>query len=85
MKVQQMRQFFLRHRKNMLLRALYSGSILSLFIYAILRVLSYDFPMTWTEEITFFLKTFLCGCFLIATATGGSAWMYKLFLKMKHR
>jgi hypothetical protein len=78
-----MKQFLLRHRKNMLLQAVSSASILSLFVYAVLRCLFYEFPMTWDEEILFFLKTFLSSCFVISTATAGSAWFYRIFQQMK--
>ncbi|HEX7846753.1 MAG TPA: hypothetical protein VF476_13205 [Chitinophagaceae bacterium] len=77
-----MKQFFFRHRRNMLLQALYSGSILSLFVYAVVRILAYEFPMSWIEEIFLFVKIMLASSFIIATATGGSAWMYRNVIKM---
>jgi hypothetical protein len=81
-----MRQSLLRRRHpHMLLQALHSGSILSLFVYAILRALFYEFPMTWGEEVVFFLKTVLTSCFLIATATGGSTWLYRTIRMMNRR
>jgi hypothetical protein len=69
----------------MLLQALNSSSIISLFVYAALRVLFYEFPMTWGEEIVFFLKTVFASCFLIATATAGSAWLHRGIEKLKTR
>jgi hypothetical protein len=78
-----MKQFLVRHRKNLIFQAVYSGAVLSLFVYAVLRFLFYDFPMPVLEEIAFFLKTFLASSFLIATATGGSAWLYLGIKKMQ--
>jgi hypothetical protein len=80
-----MKQSLLRYRKHMLLQALQSGSVLSLFVYATLRVLFYEFPMTWMEEVVFFLKTVLCSCFLIATATGGMTWLYRTIRVMTRK
>ncbi|HEX2629666.1 MAG TPA: hypothetical protein VHM26_11655 [Chitinophagaceae bacterium] len=81
-----MRQSLLRRRHpHMLVQALHSGSILSLFVYAILRALFYEFPMTWGEEALFFLKTVLVSCFLIATATGGATWLYRTLKLMNRR
>lgn len=78
-----MKQSLLRHR--FLLQALQSGTVLSLFVYATLRVFFYEFPMTWTEEVMFFLKTVFCSCFFIATATGGVAWLYRAIRMMNRR
>ena len=76
-----MKQFFVRHRKNILLQSLYSGSILSLFVYAVVRILAFEFPMNWTEEIILFCKVMLSSSFLFATATGGLAWLYRNMLR----
>lgn len=78
-----MKQFIAQHRKSIMWQALQSGGVLSLCIYAIIRFTFYEFPMSWTEEAIFFLKTYFISCFLIATATGGSAWMYRSLIRMK--
>jgi hypothetical protein len=80
-----MKQFISRHKNNMLVQALSSGSILSIFVYIILRCLFYEFGMGWTEEIMFFIKTMLASSCIIATATGGSAWLYRGLVKMRRR
>jgi len=76
-----MKQFILRHRKNIFAQALISGGVLSLFIYAVFRILLFEFHMTWIGEITFFLKTNLLSSFLVFCATGGTALAYRSFLK----
>jgi len=78
-----MKQFYLQHRKSIAWQALQSGSILSLFVYAIFRMLFYEFPLSWTEEGLYFIKTFSGSLFLIATATGGAALLYRSLVKMK--
>ena len=78
-----MKQFILRQRKTTIGKAISSGSILSLFIYGIFRCLFLEFPMTIGEELLFFAKTVLLSCFLIATATGGAAWLYRHIKKMQ--
>jgi hypothetical protein len=78
-----MKQFILRHRKNIWFQALSSASIISLCVYAILRCLFHEFPMAWLEEVSFFMKTFMASCLIISTATGGSAWLYRIFTQMK--
>lgn len=80
-----MKQFLLRHRKNMLLQALHSGGILSLFIYAVIRILAFDFPMNLKEEITLFVKIMAVSSFLIAAATGGAAWTYRNILRQSRK
>lgn len=85
MKFQAMKQFFIRRHKNLFIQALQSGSVISLFIYASLRCLFHEFPMSLTEEVLFFLKTAVASCFLIATAMTGSAWLYAAVVKWKPR
>jgi hypothetical protein len=80
-----MKQFLFRNRQSMLFQAFRSGSILSLFVYTIIRILAFDFPMSWGEEILLFIKIMAASCFLIASATLGSAWVYKNVLNLKRR
>ena len=80
-----MKQFFLRHRKSVLIQSLRSAGILSLFVYAVLRCLFFEFPMTWLEEAGFFFKVFIVTVFFITTATAGSALLYRSMLKMRAR
>ena len=67
----------------MLLLALRSGSILSLFMYLVLRVLFFEFPMAWKEEIVLFVRIFGSSCLLFELATAGSARLYREYMKMK--
>ena len=80
-----MKRFILRHRKSMLLQAIRSGSMLSLFVYAVIRILAYEFPMNWIEEFLLFGKILLVTCFLIITATVGSAWVYKMLISFRRK
>ena len=75
-----MKKMIVRNKETILVQALYSGSIVSLFIYVVLRGLFYEFPMSWGEEILFFTKTILGSCFLFVTATGipaGLCWLFE--------
>lgn len=85
LKIQQMKQFFVRRHKNVFVQAMQSGSVISLFVYISLRCLFHEFPMSLSEEIFFFLKTGVASCLLIATAMTGSAWLYAAILKWKPR
>jgi hypothetical protein len=70
-------------RKFILWQAIQSGSILSLLVYAIIRSLFFEFPMSWIAETIFFTKIFLSSVFIFAAATGGSTWLYLSVIKMK--
>jgi hypothetical protein len=63
-----MKQFILRNRNTVPLKAASSSFILSLFFYAVVRVLFYEFPMTWLEEAWFFIKVIITGCFTLTAA-----------------
>lgn len=78
-----MRQFYNQHHKSIAWQALQSGSVLSLLLYAIIRGLFYEFPMTWAEESLFFIKVFLSSACLIAGTTGSVALLYRLVLKIR--
>ena len=78
-----MKQFIIRNRKNILVQALYSGSIASLFIYMLFRCIFYEFPMSWIEEIMFFFRTILSSCFLFVSATGLPAGLHLLIQNRK--
>ncbi len=70
-------------RKTILWQAVRSGSILSLFVYAIFRLLFYEFHFSWKGETIFFLKIFSASCLLMVILTGGIAWFYGFILKIK--
>ncbi|MBC7948318.1 MAG: hypothetical protein H7Y42_10595 [Chitinophagaceae bacterium] len=80
-----MRQFIVQHRNSIPAKAVYSASTISLFLYIIIRALSYDFPMSWTEEIVLFSKILFTGSFLISLVTIGCAGLYGAFERMKRR
>ncbi|MEI9811015.1 MAG: hypothetical protein WDO16_25780 [Bacteroidota bacterium] len=78
-----MKQFLVQRRNSILAKALYSSATISIFLYIIIRGFSYDFPMSWTEEITLFIKVIFTGTFMISLATVGCASLYKGFEKIK--
>jgi TRAP-type C4-dicarboxylate transport system permease small subunit len=78
-----MKKFIARHKNHLLLQAFSSSTVISVFVYIVTRILFYEFPMSWMEEIVFFLKITLTSCCIIATATGGSVWFYRGLVKMK--
>lgn len=78
-----MKNFMMQHKNNLLLPALYAGLITSLFIYVVFRSLFYEFPMTWNEEISFFVKIVLSCCFAVATSTGGFTLLHAVLLKSR--
>jgi hypothetical protein len=78
-----MRRFLEQQRNRIWMKALYSSAIICFFLYIIIRVFSFDFPMHWSEEVFFFFKIMFAGCFLMVLATTISAAIYKFFLKMK--
>jgi len=65
------------------MKAMYSSAIICFFIYIIIRSFSYDFPMSWREEILFFFKVLFSGMAMMIVATTGSAALYKVFLRIK--
>ncbi len=78
-----MRQLYIFYRRNILLQAFRSASVLSLFIYTMFRIFFFEFPLSWTEEAVFFIKMFLSSSFIIATATGGVVIAYRTFVKLR--
>jgi hypothetical protein len=78
-----MRRFMARHRNRIWMKSLSSSIIICIFLYIIIRCLSFDFPMSWREELSFFGKILFTGCSLIVFSATGSAFMYKTFLKIK--
>jgi hypothetical protein len=78
-----MRRFLAQQRNRIWMKAMYSSAIICLFIYIIIRSFSYDFPMSWREEILFFFKVLVSGMLMMVVATTGSAALYKTFLRIK--
>ena len=78
-----MRQLIIHYRKNILWQAFRSASVLSLFVYTMFRIFFFEFPLSWTEEATFFIKMFLTSSFIIATATGGIVIAYRSIIRLR--
>ena len=78
-----MKQFLARHRKNIILQSFISCSLFSVSVYAIIRSIFYDFPMSWTEESLFFVKMFTASQLILVTGVGGLTWMYRGLLRLK--
>ena len=80
-----MKKFIARNRKTIAFRALYAASILSICLYTFVRVLFFEFPMTWPEEITFFLKLVITGSLFTGSVLIGLRWLYFYILKLRQR
>jgi hypothetical protein len=78
-----MRRFLVQQRNRIWMKAMYSSAIICLFLYIIIRSFSFDFPMTWREEILLFFKIIFSGTFMMVLATTISAVIYKVFLRIK--
>ena len=78
-----MRRFLVQQRNRIWMKAMGSSAIICLFIYIIIRSFSFDFPMSWKEEMLLFFKIIFTGTFMMVVATTGSAFIYKAFLRVK--
>jgi len=65
------------------MKAMYSSIIICLFLYVIIRSFSFDFPMSWREEMFLFFKIILTGTLMMVIATTGISSIYTLVLKIK--
>jgi len=80
-----MKQFIVRNRNTVAFRAFNSSLILSLCFYAVVRILFFEFPMTWFEEAWFFTKIFLTSSFVFTITVTTTGWLYLAFLKIKYK
>ena len=78
-----MKKLIVRFGKTLVWQAIRSGLVLALFIYVMLRTMFHEFPMSWSEEIAYFLKTIMVSTSFIALCTGGIIYMYRGVLKMR--
>jgi hypothetical protein len=78
-----MRRFVVQNRHKVWMKTLSSSAIICFLLYIITRCFSFDFPMSWKEELFFLFKILFTGCFLMVLVTTGSAFIYKTFLKIK--
>jgi len=80
-----MKQFLAYQRNSILGQAVYSSATISVSIYIIVRTFSYDFPMSWGEELLLFTRIIFNGTILMVLTTVGCAGIYKSFVRMKRR
>jgi hypothetical protein len=78
-----MKRFLVQQRNRIWMKAISSSAIICLFLYIIIRTFSFDFPMSWREEILLFFKIVITGTFMMVVATTGSAVIYKASLRIK--
>ena len=64
-------------------QAMYTSVIISVCFYVFVRVLFYEFPMTWLEEIAFFIKIVITGSLFISACRSGVAVLYFLSVRKK--
>lgn len=77
-----MKQFILRNKNTVPFKAAFSSFIFSICFYAVVRILFYEFPMTWLEEAWFFIKMIAAGCFAITSAATLTTWLYIVIIKI---
>jgi len=80
-----MKKIILSQSNKIIFRSLPSAAIISFCVYLFARILCYEFPMTWLEEITFFLKVMFTGSILIITCITGLRLFHLFILKQKLR
>ncbi len=78
-----MRRFIDQQRNRIWMKAMTSSAIVCFLVYIVIRSFSFDFPMSWREEMLFFFKIVLTGTLMMVIATTGSAVVYKFFLRRK--
>lgn len=77
-----MNKIFL-NRYRLLIPALQTASIFSIFIAIVPRVLFYDFPVSVAEEFAYFVKIYALSVCVIMTALAAPIMLYKLFLNIR--
>jgi hypothetical protein len=78
-----MKQFIAQYRNSIWAKAFYSSATISFFLYIVIRGFSYDFPMTWMEEVGLFTKVLVTGTLMMSSAVIGCAGLYRSFERMK--
>lgn len=78
-----MKKLIARLGKTIVWQAIRSGLVLAFFMYLMLRIIFYEFQMSWPEEVVFFSKVMLVGASFIALCTSGIIFMYYGILRMK--
>jgi len=64
--------------KNLFFQAMYSSLIISICFYCFVRILFFEFPMTWLEEIVFFIKIVFTGSIFIVACRSVVTGLYFL-------
>ncbi|MGC4037542.1 MAG: hypothetical protein QM764_16390 [Chitinophagaceae bacterium] len=80
-----MKSFIAHKRHSIVFRAISPAIIVSVSLYVFVRILFYEFPMTWMEEIIFFFKLVFTGSLVISSTLVAVRWFYFYMLKLKHR
>jgi hypothetical protein len=78
-----MKRFLVHQRNRIWVKAMCSSAVICLFLYIIIRIFSFDFPMSWREEMLLFFKIIFTGTFMMVIATTGSAVIYRTSLRIK--
>lgn len=60
-----MKRFISGYRRTIWAQHRNAALSLSAFLYCLIRCLSFDFPMSWGEEMAFFLKVFCSASALV--------------------
>jgi hypothetical protein len=78
-----MKNLITRNRNTVAFRAISPASVISICFYLFVRVLFFEFPMTWIEEIVFFGKVMFSGISLIGIPVIALRLLYFYQLKFK--
>jgi len=70
--------------KSLFFQVMYSSVIISVCFYVFVRILFYEFPMTWLEEFVFFIKIVFTGSVFMSVCRSGVTGFYFL-LQRKRR
>jgi len=81
--MQGMRRFIEHQRDRIWMKSLTPSIVICIFLYIIIRCLSFDFPMSWKEECFFFGKIVFSGCSMIVLSVTAGHLIYKAALKLK--
>jgi hypothetical protein len=80
-----MKNLIARKRNTIAFRAISPAALISICLYVFVRILFFEFPMSWLEEFIFFSKVILSGVFFISLCVIGLKLLYFFVLKFKQR
>ena len=78
-----MRRLLFAQRNRIWMKAVFSSFIICILIYFIIRCFSFDFPLTWKEELLLFIKVVCSGMLMMVAATTATAYLYKTILRRR--